>query len=88
MALKEVKLVGHDVNAITFIGRILHIETTLRLLNEATKWAFVRGRRGIVECAPNLEILGSITSLIFRGALPGDNEGSMGRKADLVDIGN
>lgn len=82
VALVELNLIGDDTGAVLFVGRVLQVPASLRLLDEAAHNRMLVS----IDHAPNLEILDSVTLFILGRTLPGDQVSTEWRETQLEDI--
>lgn len=88
VAVVELHLVGDNASAELLVRGVLQIPACLGLLNKPPYGLFLGPFGDIFHGSPDLQVLGCIASFVFRRTLPGAQEGSVGRKGDIVDVRN
>lgn len=88
VALEELHFVGDLTRAVGFVVGVLQVPVALLLLDELAYGLLGGGVNALLDGAPDLEVLGGIAGVVLGRALPGDEKGALGRKAELVDVGN
>lgn len=88
MRLVELHLVGDEAGTVLFVGSVLKVPASLLLLDEAANGLLIGGSNTILDGAPDLQVLGGVTILIFGRTLPRDEKRALGREAELVNVKN
>lgn len=84
--LIKLHLVGDEAGAVFFVGSVLEVPASLLLLDETTEGLLIGSGNTILNCAPNLQVLGGIAVVVLGRTLPRDEEAALGREAKLVDV--
>lgn len=87
VALVELDLVGDETGTEFLVGRVLQVPAALRFLNKLAQRLLGCSVRKILDGTPDLEVLGSVTVLVFGGPFQGGEEGTQRGEAQLVDEG-
>lgn len=86
VTLVKLDFIGDLAGAELFVGRVLKVPASLRLLDVFAEGLLLSSLDALLDGAPHLEVLGGIAVLVLSGALPGDEEGAAGGETELVDV--
>lgn len=86
-ALIELNLIGDAAGTEALVARVLQVPASLVLLHKLTNNTPLSLSSGaVVDSPPDLQVLDSISILVLRRTLPGDDVSAQGRKAEFEDV--
>lgn len=76
VALVELDLIRDQPSTVLLVGRVLEVPAALLLLNKASNGLLVSSGDAVLDCPPDLEVLGGVAGLILGWPLPGNDKGT------------